>query len=114
MLRYPGQFKDDYCLAKVIKADADEDSLVRKVTITYKKKNPRESLSICKSKPMIVEEVAIHRLHRLQLVDDEFVGQVPVPGAADDGLAGVLPQAVAGHAGHGGYSSCWEHDSFGV
>ena len=45
-------------LSKVIKADADEDSLVRKVTVTYKKKNPRESLSICKSKPMIVEEVA--------------------------------------------------------
>ena len=45
-------------LSKVIKADADEDILVRKVTVTYKKKNPRESLSICKSKPMIVEEVA--------------------------------------------------------
>ena len=100
MLRYPGQFKDDYCLAKVIKAEPDEDNLVRKVTVTYKKKNPRESLSICKSKPMISEEVAIHRLHRLQLVDDEFVGKIP--GAVDHGLAGVIPQAVAGYAGYGG------------
>ena len=125
MIRYPGQFKDDYCLAKVIKADPDDDSLVRKVTVTYKKKNPRESLSVCKSRPMIVEEVAIHRLHRLELVDDEFVTEVPVPGAADGGLAGDVPQAVVGHVGHVGvvpqavaghadYGSCWEHIYFGV
>ena len=125
MIRYPGQFKDDYCLAKVIKADPDDDSLVRKVTVTYKKKNPRESLSVCKSRPMIVEEVAIHRLHRLELVDDEFVTEVPVPGAADGGLAGDVPQAVVGHVGHVGvvpqavaghaeYGSCWQHIYFGV
>ena len=83
MLRYPGQFKDDYCLAKVIKAEPDEDNLVRKVTITYKKKNPRESPNICKSKPMIIEEVAIHRLHRLELYDDELAGQV-LGGAAEE------------------------------
>ena len=75
MLRYPGQFKDEYCLAKVIKAVPDGDNLVRKVTVTYKKKNPKESPSICKSSAMITEEVAIHRLHRLELFDDEVAGQ---------------------------------------
>ena len=75
MLRYPGQFKDDYCLAKVLKAVPDDDNLVRKVTVTYKKKNPKESPSICKSRAMITEEVAIHRLHRLELFDDEVAGQ---------------------------------------
>ena len=35
MLRYPGQFKDDYCLAKVITAKPDDDNLVRKVTVTF-------------------------------------------------------------------------------
>ena len=75
MLRYPGQFKDDYCLAKVLKAVPDDDNLVRKVTVTYKKKNPKESPSVCKSRAMITEEVAIHRLHRLELYDDEAAGQ---------------------------------------
>ena len=77
------------------------NSLVRKVTVSYKKKNPRESSNICKAKPMITEEVAIHRLHRLQLVDDEFAGRLP--GEAGNGLAGDVPQsdrAVAGHAVH--------------
>ena len=74
---------------------------------------------------VVVEEVAIHRLHRLELVDDEFVTEVPVPGAADGGLAGDVPQAVVGHVGHVGvvpqavaghadYGSCWEHIYFGV
>ena len=86
MLRYPGQFKDDYCIAKVTKAIPDDDNLVRKVTVSYKKKNSRESPAIYKSKPLISEEVAVHRLHRLHLVDEE--------------LAGQAVQAVAGHAGH--------------
>ena len=116
MLRYPGQFKDDYCLAKVITAKPDDDNLVRKVTVTFKKKNPRESLAVCKSKPMITEEVAIHRLHRLQLIDDEFHGHLPealeqgpagvfhqvgndLGGSVGSGLGGDVPMAVSGHAG---------------
>ena len=86
MLQYPGHFKDDYCIAKVTKAVPDDDNLVRKVTVSYKKKNSRESPAIYKSKPLISEEVAIHRLHRLHLTDEE--------------LAGQDVQAVAGHAGH--------------
>ena len=70
MLKYPGQFKDDYCMAKVTKADPDEDGLVRKVTVNFKKRNPRESPTIYKSKPLISEEVAVHRLHKLHLADE--------------------------------------------
>jgi hypothetical protein len=88
ILRYSGQFKDDYCIAKVTKAVPDGDNLVRKVTVSFKKKNSRESPAIYKSKPLISEEVAVHRLHRLHLADEE--------------LAGHDVQAVAGHAGHAG------------
>ena len=70
MLNYPGHFKDDYCIAKVTKAEADEDGLVRKVTVDFKKRNPRESKLIYKSKPLLSEVVAVHRLHKLHLADD--------------------------------------------
>ena len=76
MLRYPGQVKDDYCLAKVVEVHPGDDGLVRQVTITYRKKNRRESPSVCNSKNMITERVAIHRLHRLHLVDDDVPGDV--------------------------------------
>ena len=70
MLSYPGHFKDDYCVAKVTKARADDDGLVRKVTVDFKKRNPRESKTIYKSKPLLSEEVAVHRLHKLHLADE--------------------------------------------
>ena len=69
MLKYPGQFKDDYCVAKVIKAEPDKDGLVRKVVVAFKKRNPRESKMIYKSKPLLHEEVAVHRLQKLHLAD---------------------------------------------
>ena len=70
MLKYPGQFKDDYCVAKVTKAEPDNDGLVRKVVVAFKKRNPRESKMIYKSKPLLHEEVAVHRLQKLHLADD--------------------------------------------
>ena len=78
MIRYPGQFKDDYCLGKVLNVHPDEDKLVRKVTVTYKKKDSREPLTVCKSKPMITEQIAIHRLHRLDLIDNDIAQNVPM------------------------------------
>ena len=78
MVRYQNQFKDDYCLAKVIKADPGEDGLVRKVTVTYRKKNPRESPRVYKSKPLVTEIMAIHRLHRLDLLDEEIASHFPL------------------------------------
>ena len=68
MLKYPGQFKDDYCFAKIIEVHPSEDGMVRQVTVEFKKKNTRESPSVYKSKPHTKEKVAVHRLHRLQLV----------------------------------------------
>ena len=78
MIRYPGQFKDDYCLGKVLIVHPNEDNLVRKVTVTYKKRDSREPLNVCRSKSMITEEISIHRLHRLDLVDDEIAYKVPM------------------------------------
>ena len=39
MLTYPGHFKDDYVLAKVTQVHPDSKSLVRRVTVQYRKKN---------------------------------------------------------------------------
>ena len=78
LIKYPGQFKDDYCLGKVIAVHPNEDNLVRKVTVTYKKKDSREPLSVCNSKSMITEVIAIHRLQRLDLVDDEIAHKMPM------------------------------------
>ena len=50
--------------------DDERDGLVRKVTVEYRKKNPREAPEVFQIKRLICEEVAIHRLHRLDLVDD--------------------------------------------
>ena len=100
MLRYHKQFKDDYCLAKVTEVHPDEDGLVRKVTVSYRKKNPRESPQIYKSKPLISEQVAIHRLHRLDLADEAVHVHGEVDEAAGDGSAdGVHGQVVAGDVG---------------
>ena len=74
MLRYAKHFKDDYCLAKVTDVHKDPDGLVRQVTVSYRKKNPRESVEVYQSKPLISEQVAIHRLHKLNLVDDDNSG----------------------------------------
>ena len=70
MLRYPGQFKDDYCIARVTDVHPSEDNLVRQVTLSYRKKNSRERHDVCNSKSLVSEKVAIHRLHRLHLADE--------------------------------------------
>ena len=85
MLKYPGQFKDDYCIAKVTEVHPSEDGLVRQVSVSYRKKNSRESPTVCKSKPLITEKVAIHRLHRLQLADEAVLLDA---GKVDDEAAG--------------------------
>ena len=46
---------------------------MRKVVVEYRKKNPRESPETYASKPLIKEEVMIHRLHRLDIADQEYV-----------------------------------------
>ena len=45
------------------------------MTVSYRKKNLREPPNVCKSKGMITEKVCVHRLHRLQLVDEDLAKQ---------------------------------------
>ena len=70
LLHYPNHFKDDYCLGKVSDVHPDEEGDVRLVTVQYRKKNPRESLTVCRTRPLITEKMAVRRLHRLDLADE--------------------------------------------
>ena len=70
LLKYPGPFKDDYTIARVINVLPGSDGLFRRVRLGYRKKNSKEPPHVCKSKPLIEEEVAVHRNHRLQLLDE--------------------------------------------
>ena len=99
MLRYPGHFKDDYCIAKVSDVHPGDDGLVRQVTVSYRKKNSRESPSVFRSKPLIAERVAVHRLHRLHLADEEL--QL---GAGQAGVVVGGDQALRGHVDHEGHA----------
>ena len=65
MLTYPGNIKDYYTLARVIKTYPDDKGLVRKVKIKYRKKNSLEKRNICKAR-LIEEDVAIQRLVLLE------------------------------------------------
>ena len=57
---------------KNLEVHPSADGLVRQVTVGFRKKNPRESSAVYKSKPLLQEKVAVHRLHRLQLVDEDL------------------------------------------
>ena len=87
MLKYPGQFKDDYTIAKVTDVHPGEDGLVRQVTVSYKKRNSRESPHVYKSKPLLSERVAIHRLHKLHLVDEDLKQNVIKTSSGDSDLS---------------------------
>ena len=65
LMRYEGNVKDDYRLAMVEEVHPDKRSLVRTVTVKYRKKNKREPQQVCKSKNLIKEKVAVQRLHFL-------------------------------------------------
>ena len=98
MIRYPGQFKDDYCMAKVKEVHPGEDGLVRQVTVCYKKKNTKESPTVYKSKPLITEKVAVHRLHKLHLSDDVVQEGAGKPDDGQGEQDEVDAQPVAGLA----------------
>ena len=95
MLRYPGHFKDDYCLARVSEVHPDDEGLVRVVTVEYRKKNPRESKTVCKTRPLISEKVAVHRLHRLNLADEAAAYDEQVAGLDDEGEEGAVHEVHA-------------------
>ena len=65
MLTYPGNFKDDYVLARVTELLPDARGLVRRVKIKFRKKDSREARTKCKSK-MMEEIIAVQRLCLLE------------------------------------------------
>ena len=71
LLHYAGHFKDDYCLARVEQVHPDDEGAVRVVTVKFKKRNPRESSTTYMSKPFLNEQVAVHRLYKLDLADEQ-------------------------------------------
>ena len=90
MMQYPGHFKDDYTLAKVSAVHPDDEGLVRVVTVQYRKKDPKESSRIYKSKPLLSEQVAIHRLHRLDLADEDDATYLTIAFSLFFGTVSVL------------------------
>ena len=90
MLRYAGHFKDDYCLARVSEVHPDDEGLVRVVTVKYRKKNPRESKIVYKSKPLLTEKVAVHRLQRLDLADESEDYEELMAADKDEEVAGAV------------------------
>ena len=115
MLRYPGNYKDDYCIAKVTAVHPSEDGLVRQVTVEYRKKNSREVTEVYKSKPPISEKVAIHRLHRLHLVDEELQHRANAHGVVAEGIAlDVIALRGDGSMDGDGRMSCGMDKSYEV
>ena len=55
LLLKSGLVKDQYILARVTKVYPDDNSLVRKVEIKYRRKNSREAPDVCKSKREITD-----------------------------------------------------------
>ena len=61
MVTFPGKVKDTHTLAMVTKVHPDENNLVRKVTVKFRRKNAKEPASVCQSK-MEEKIVAVQRL----------------------------------------------------
>ena len=71
MMVYPGSMVDDYRLCKVTKVYPDKKNIVRTVQVSYRKKNTREAVEVCKTRPLIVEDVGVQRLALLQADGEE-------------------------------------------
>ena len=65
MMLYPGNLKNDYRLARVLKVYPDSKGLIRTVTVCYRKKDSREKSSSYRSKPLVEEVVSVQRLSLL-------------------------------------------------
>ena len=79
MMKYSGNIRDDYRLARVLEVYPDKKGLVRTVKLEYRRKDKREKPEICK-KRMIEEIVAVQRLVLLQAVREP----APTGTAVDD------------------------------
>ena len=72
MMLYEGNIKRDYRLARVKHVQPDSKGLVRTVTVCYRKRDSRESVSSYRSKPLVCEEVSVQRLSLLVPVNENI------------------------------------------
>jgi hypothetical protein len=61
MLTFTGKVKDSHTLAMITEVHPDENNLVRKVTVKFRRKNAKELPTVCKSR-MEEKVVAVQRL----------------------------------------------------
>ena len=83
LMKYDGNMKDDYRLAKVTEVFKDEKGLVRKVRVSFRRRDKRESRDVYWKKPLSNEIVAVQRLSLLQAAgeptpDGSFTDQLPL------------------------------------
>ena len=71
MMKYPGQVKDDYRIAKVVDVFPDDKGRVRTVKVAYRRKDRREPSHIYWKKPLVEEVVAVQRLALLQAAGED-------------------------------------------
>ena len=71
MMKYPGQVKDDYRIAKVVDVFPDVKGRVRTVKVAYRRKDRREPSHIYWKKPLVEEVVAVQRLALLQAAGED-------------------------------------------
>ena len=86
MMKYSGNLRDDYRLAKVIEVFPDKKGLVRTVKVGFRRRDKREKPDAYWKKPLVEEIVAIQRLALLQVA-----GQPLPTGTVQD----QLPDDVA-------------------
>ena len=66
LMWYTGNMKDHYRMARVVEVFPDQKGLVRTVRVKYRRKNTKEDRSVCSSRNLIVEKVAVQRLQLLE------------------------------------------------
>ena len=72
MMKYTGNMRDDYRLARVVETYPDSKNLVRTVKVCYRKKDKREPVESYWKKRLTEEIVPIQRLAILYSADDHI------------------------------------------
>ena len=90
MMKYSGNIRDDYRLAKVLEVYPDKKGLVRTVKVGFRRRDKREKPDAYWKKPLTEEIVAIQRLALLQVA-----GQPLPTGTGHDQLPGDVAVRAA-------------------
>ena len=90
MMKYAGNVKDEYRLARVLEVYPDDRGLVRTVKVGYRRRDKREGSDVYWKKPLVEEKVAVQRLAMLQAVNEPLVNSPEQTDEAD-------PQEGPGH-----------------